>query len=500
VSDLLDDVVAAAGLTVFGAAPAGGEAHATPGPPGHEPPGPDFAARIETLRARGLDRVVLCATGAPAAAARAVAATLGLPLTVLDTADPHRARVALGDRPERTVVVLAAHSGPTAEMDAYRRAYLQAFDDAGLHDVGRRFVVVTAPGSALVTMARETGAELFLSAAPPSSALSEFGLVAAGLAGADTSALLAEAAALLAPAPPPRAAAGFALAAPAPAPAAPEPAAARSPGVALGATIAAAVREGRDKLAVAPDGTGIDGLGEWIERLFPPGVVPVLLENPSAWGHQGPDVLSVTIGGALGRGLMPGGGIAPDLSVNGPLGAQLLAWQQAAAVLGAAAPDPEDDERLLRVLETGPPPQAPSVVEGAIQVYGTTSATTLIGAIDELARSVPAGGHLAIAAHLDRDGDAAAGSLRDALAGRVARAVTFGWGSRPVLPGLGAYLQITGAVRADLRVPDRPFTFGELQAARAAADRLALPGRPLLRLHLTDRATGIDQLLAALGG
>ena len=41
-------------------------------------------------------------------------------------------------------------------------------------------------------------------------------------------------------------------------------------------------------------------------------------------------------------------------------------------------------------------------------------------------------------------------------------------------------------------MPGKPYTFGELQAAQAAGDRQALAGRgrPLLRLHLTDRAAG----------
>jgi glucose-6-phosphate isomerase len=51
-------------------------------------------------------------------------------------------------------------------------------------------------------------------------------------------------------------------------------------------------------------------------------------------------------------------------------------------------------------------------------------------------------------------------------------------------------------------VPGRPYTFGTLQAAQAAGDRQALAGRgrPVLRLHLTDRAAGAVQLLEAAGG
>ena len=66
-------------------------------------------------------------------------------------------------------------------------------------------------------------------------------------------------------------------------------------------------------------------------------------------------------------------------------------------------------------------------------------------------------------------------------------------------PQAGAFLQITGVVAGDLSIPDRPYTFGGLQAAQAGGDRKALAdrGRPLLHLHLTDRAAGIGQLLAA---
>ena len=51
----------------------------------------------------------------------------------------------------------------------------------------------------------------------------------------------------------------------------------------------------------------------------------------------------------------------------------------------------------------------------------------------------------------------------------------------------------------DLQIPGRPFTFGRLQAAQALGDLLALieRGRPVLRLHLTDRAAGLESLLAA---
>ncbi|MFC4044068.1 hypothetical protein ACFO1B_37100 [Dactylosporangium siamense] len=620
--DLLDDVTAAAGLTVFGAAAVAGEIDTRTALPDWSPDYdvvPRVTALRTELRAVGLDHVVLVAGDlagnlggdlAGARAAEAITRTLGMPLTVLSGTDPQGVAAAVADRLQRTVVVLTSTSPTSTPLatDSHRRAYLQAFEDHGIHDLGRRFVFVTVPGSPLATTALEMGAQLFL--AQPG-ALSAFSLVPAGLAGADIGDLVEQAFALAEP--PRRAAgpAGFALPPAGFAPAVSLPAAAPRagfsagfsagsaagssagshagqlghPAVALGSALAAAVDAGRNKFALAPDGSGIVGLGEWVAALLaasgpatsgpagsgpaasgpaasgpagsaptasgpagsgfttpgPPGsrvpgsgpattggagsrAVAVVLETPSSWGHEGPDVLSVTIGGALVPGIMPGGGIAPDLAVNGPLGAQLLAWEQALTVAGLIAPAgppgagpagtgrPSSQEGVLRVLDTGLPPQVPRFVDGAVEVHGAVTATTLIGALDEFAQAVPPGAILAVHAYLDRIGDAAALSVRTGLAGRVNRAVTFAWGGGAVQPAAGVggaagtpaemTIQITGAVTADLRVPGRPYTFGELQAAEAADDRQALldRGRPLLRLHLTDRTSGIDQLLAALGG
>jgi glucose-6-phosphate isomerase len=98
--------------------------------------------------------------------------------------------------------------------------------------------------------------------------------------------------------------------------------------------------------------------------------------------------------------------------------------------------------------------------------------------------------------------------IRPTLAQASGRPVTFGWGPRFLHstgqyhkggPQVGTFLQITGAATDDLDVPGKPYTFGQLQAAQAGGDRQALAGRgrPLLRLHLTDRAAGAAAVLAA---
>jgi Phosphoglucose isomerase len=451
-----------------------------------------------------LDHVVLAGMGGSSLAPEVASRTLGRPLTVLDTTDPGQVRAALRDRLDRTVVVVSSKSGSTVETDSHRRAYWQAFLDAGLSEAeaGRRFVVVTDPGSPLAATGRDMGAYVLL--ADPDvggrySALTAFGAVPAALAGVDVAELLDQAEELF---PALSAEAG-------------------NPGLALGAALGAAARAGRDKLALAEDGSGIAGLGDWAEQLVAEstgkegtGILPVVVESPTAAGATGPDVLTVTVGGSLAPGVMPGGGAVPHLAVNGPLGAQFLVWEYATALAGRVLGiDPfdqpnvqESKDNTNRILSAGLGSEEPSFVEGAVEVYGT-SQDSLSAAVNQFVSSVAADGYLAVMAYLDRVADADVARVRPLLAGH--RPVTFGWGPRFLHstgqyhkggPQVGSFLQITGAVGEDLPVPGRPYTFGQLQAAQAAGDRQALAGRgrPVLRLHLTDRRAGITQLLDLL--
>ena len=141
--------------------------------------------------------------GGSSLAPEVITRTLGRPLTVLDTTDPGQVRAALGDRLERTVVVVASKSGSTVETDSHRRAYWQAFLDAGMTEAeaGRHFVIVTDPGSPLEATAAEMGA--FTVLADPNvggrySALTAFGLVPSALAGVEVAELLDQADALAA--------------------------------------------------------------------------------------------------------------------------------------------------------------------------------------------------------------------------------------------------------------------------------------------------------------
>ena len=131
-------------------------------------------------------------------------------------------------------------------------------------------------------------------------------------------------------------------------------------------------------------------------------------------------------------------------------------------------------------------------------------------ALDAQLAALPEQGYVAVMAYLDRHEDARLAQVRDPLAKRAGRPVTFGWGPRFLHstgqyhkggPSSGVYLQVTAAPGEDLEVPGRPFTFGQLIAAQAAGDAQVLEehGRPVLRLHLSDRAAGLEQLIGVLG-
>jgi hypothetical protein len=474
--------------------------------------------RIAELRDElaDLDRVVLAGMGGSALAPEVITRTLGVPLTVLDATDPQQVRSALhgghrdpgaqADLLRRTVVVIASRSGSTIETDSHRRIFRQAFTDIGLSaaEAGRHFVIITDPGSPLEVTGREMGASVVLG--DPQvigryGALTAYGLVPAALAGVDVSELLDQAE-LFAPS-----LSGDT----------------DNPALALGAALGTAAVTGRDKIALVADGSGIEGLGDWIEQLVAEstgkdgvGVLPVVVESPDAAGATGPDVLTVTYGGGLAPAAVPGGGVAPDLAVNGPLGAQFLAWEYATAIVARVldvdpfnGPDVDESKRnTLALLNDGLPPPTPTFVEGAVEVHTGGVARDLPGVLQELLTGLGGTGYLAVLAYLDRLGDADVAQVRPLLAAACGGPVTFGWGPRALHstgqyhkggPQIGSYLLLTGADTDDLSVPGRPYSLGELQAAQAAGDRQALVrrNRPVVRLHFTDRTEGVRQLLAA---
>ncbi|MDF2918207.1 MAG: glucose-6-phosphate isomerase [Microbacterium sp.] len=475
-----------------------------------------LVAEIEALRSdllgRGITRVVLAGMGGSSLAPEVIARTHGVPLTILDSTAPGQVLAAIDGDPEtgglaETVLVVSSKSGSTVETDSARRAFAAAWSDLGI-DPADRIVVVTDPGSPLEHEAREAGHRVFT--ADPTvggrySALTAFGLVPAGLAGADIGQLLDEADATLLEV------------------AVDDP---RNPALVLAAAISGGEPR-RDKLALISDGTHIVGLPDWIEQLVAEstgkagtGILPVVATPLSPELDLLPDDLQVVrlVGDAVHFQILeqhPG-----EVLVSGSLGAQFLVWEYATAIAGRLLginpfdqPDVEAAKTAARgLLDAQPASTAPLFVEDGVEVRVSDPALaadrTLAGVLANLWRVVPADGYVAVQAYVDRTAVPQLAGVRELIAADSGRPTTFGWGPRFLHstgqyhkggPANGVFVQITERTDVDLEIPGRPFTFGRLIEAQASGDAavLAERGRPVVTLTLTDPATEVLTLFEA---
>ncbi|GAA4859201.1 glucose-6-phosphate isomerase [Actinomycetospora straminea] len=483
-----------------------------------------LTALRRALHDDGVDRVVLAGMGGSSLAPEVICATRSggavggeFPLVVLDTTDPMQVSDALAGDLSRTVLVVSSKSGGTVETDSQRRVFAEVFEANGI-DAASRMVVVTDPGTKLADLARDEGYRDLVEADPGVggrySALTAFGLVPSALAGVDVGALLDEAAAV-----------------------APELArdSADNPAIRLAAAMAAAHGAGAEKVVLADTGSGLVGFGNWAEQLIAEstgkqgtGLLPVVVEDAEApgFGDHGSDATAVAIGPA---------GSGAQVSVTGTLGGQFLLWEHAVALAGRLIginpfdqPDVESAKQATRDLLAGAgegsgdaaSDDAPIVTDGPIEIRAAGDASwlgtpeTVIDAIQALVDAAPDHGYIAIQAYLDRLDDASFATLRPELAKATGLQTTFGWGPR-FLHSTGQYhkgghqngvfLQITGSVADDLAIPGQPFSFGTLEHAQARGDAGVLAAaknggtpRPVLRLHLADRAAGLVALANAV--
>ncbi|WP_423184635.1 glucose-6-phosphate isomerase [Arthrobacter sp. NyZ413] len=464
----------------------------------------------DAFRAEGVSRIVLCGMGGSSLAPEVIAGTAGVELTVLDSTDPEQVGAALADRLAETAIVVSSKSGSTVETDSQRRVFEQAFTEAGI-DAKSRIVVVTDPGSPLDTASREAGYRAVFNADPNVggrfSALTAFGLVPCGLAGVDIQAFLDEA----------EEAAEFL-----------NEDSTENIGLRLGAALGGTTPL-RNKIVIVEDGSGIAGFADWAEQLIAEstgksgtGVLPVVA-GPSAPEVSGgaADVLVVRLVGTDTDAVLG----ANEAAIAGGLPTQMLVWEFATAVAGRLLginpfdqPDVEAAKVAARgLLDARPEPTPANFVDGAIEVRAGAwlgDAATAEDAVKALLAGLGTDGYLSVQAYFDRIAYAPLEIIRDELAGVSGRPVTFGWGPRFLHstgqfhkggPAIGSFLQVTAAAQGDIAIPERPFTFGQLITAQAAGDAQVLQdhGRPVLRLHLTDRGAGVAQLqdiVAALAG
>ena len=448
----------------------------------------ELLPQFDALAAKHRDKssVILCGMGGSSLGPEVIAQTFSKKLFVLDSTDPNYVAHALNTDLSKTVVVVSSKSGSTIETASQRALFEGAFKDDGLNPIDH-MVFVTDPGSPLDKQVREGGYSV-VNADPHVggrfSVLSPFGLLPAALIGVDVSVLLDNAS---------------------------DTKAAFFTDSQIMCDIAYLLTYVADQyVAYTDQGSGMPGLSDWIEQLVAEstgknqvGRLPVVAES-SHHGLEG-NAFTIAFSGAA------------DLVVEGDLASQFIVWEWVTALVGAAlAIDPfnqpnvteakEQTSALLNEWKGLLPAFSGDATEGALEIFGAGSNAT--ESLSQLISNIPADGYIAIMAYLDRKDDAAITELRNILASKSGRPVTFGWGPRFLHSTgqfhkggqqNGVFLQITGDVKKDIAIPGQIYGFKTLVAAQALGDGKALVSRkyPLLRFNLTNRAMGISELLKA---
>jgi glucose-6-phosphate isomerase len=443
---------------------------------------------LDALAAKFRDKtdLVLCGMGGSSLAPEVIAQTYKKSVFILDSTDPDYLKRALSRDPSKLLVLVASKSGSTIETSSQRAFFEKYLSDASLNPI-EHMVFVTDPGSPLDVDVRKSGFSVIN--ADPSvggrfSALTAFGLTPAALMGVDASILLDQASDCR----------EFIL---------------KSPEIILDVSYLL-LTQSEQFLGFTDSGSKFPGLSDWIEQLIAEstgkdqrGRLPIATEG----------FTEAESGGAFSVAFAPGA----QLTVDAELGEHFLFWEWVTALISAVLEiDPFNQPNVTEAKEATAailsewnnqlPEITSNSVEDEIEIFG--DGNTVIAALKNLIANTDNDGYIAIMAYLDRQGDAKVTELRAILSQKSGRPVSFGWGPRFLHSTgqfhkggqqNGSFLQITGVTVNNFSVPGREFDFRTLLMAQALGDARALATRkyPLLRLHLTERSAGIDQLLEA---
>jgi glucose-6-phosphate isomerase len=416
-------------------------------------------------------RVVLCGMGGSSLAPEVIAGTYKKNAFIFDLTDPNYASHVLKSDLSNAVVVVSSKSGSTIETASQRAATDAALISQGLNPKDH-IVFVTDPGSPLDKEVR-AGGYTVINADPNVggrfSALSAFGLVPATLIGVDPSILLDSASAQ-------RELLG------------------KDSNVAV--DLAYLMTTQSEQYVAFADSPAIPGLSDWIEQLIAEstgkdqkGRVPVVLANAEEAIASKQMLVTFSEGG--------------DLVVDGDLGEHFITWEWATALLGVALEvDPFNQPNVTEAKNA----TSELLAEWNNKLPALPATESAAKVLKEIVEKCD--GYIAILAYLDRKDDVAIQELRKILAEKSGKPVTFGWGPRfqhstgqfhKAGQPNGAFLIITADSKEDFEIAGREFTFQTLVMAQALGEFRALGARkyPVGRIHLTDRASGIAEILAA---
>jgi glucose-6-phosphate isomerase len=501
-----------------------------------------FTALAADVKARGFTSVLLLGMGGSSLCPEVLAVTFGQhdnfpALHIVDSTDPAQVKAAR-DRVNlaETLVVVASKSGSTLEPNVLKQYFFAEMQKTvGAEQAGSHFLAITDPGSKMEQVARADGFWKIFYGDPEIggrfSALSNFGVVAATVAGLNTEKLLAEAAkavteAKLAPA--------------------------QNPAVELGLTLGTAANAGCDKLTIftSPE---IYDLGAWMEQLVAEstgklgkGITPVDREAIAAPEVYGNDRIFAYIryAGSSDKSLdakvaalEAAGHPVIHIEIAGlyEIFGQFFTWEVAISVAGSVMginpfdqPDVESAKIETRTLtaayeQTGKLAERTAFLEeDGIKLYATDAyaatlnkaahAKTLAGYLRAHLNQIHAGDYFAALAFLPMfpEHEAAIQRLRHKVRDAKRVATCLGFGPRFLHstgqdykggPNTGVFLQITADHAVDVQIPGQKLSFGVVIDAEAAGDLAVLEsrGRRAVRVHLgADVAAGLKTLAAAV--
>ena len=445
-----------------------------------------FAAEVKD---EGFRHVVLLGMGGSSLGPEVIGQTFGSAagypkLIVLDSTIPDSVQ-AVNDEidPVRTLFVVSSKSGTTIEPLAFYN-HFRSLVDAKVAErvVGQRFAAITDPGTPLERVAElDRFRRVFLNASDIGgrySILSYFGMVPAVLAGVDIAKLLERADGMKDSC-------------------APYVDVNDNPGARLGAVMASHATQGRDKLSLVLS-PSITGFGLWVEQLIAEstgkegrGIVPVVgepLVGPSCYGD---DRLFVYLrldgdnNGDLDAAMADLESVGQpvvrlELGDKYDLGAEFFRWQFATAVAGSVLGIHPFDQPDVQ--------QAKDETARGLREYresGRLPQPEESGSIEELLSQAKPGDYLAILAYVreTQETNEALTELRRRVMERYHIATTVGYGPRFLHstgqihkggPNSGLFLQISAERQDDIPVPREPYTFGVLADAQALGDMRAL--------------------------
>jgi glucose-6-phosphate isomerase len=495
------------------------------------------------IESGGFKAVLLVGMGGSSLCPEVLAETFGQQegfpaLQIVDSTDPEQVKAARERwNLKKTLVIVASKSGSTLEPNILKQYFFDQMQDAvGEDEAGSHFIAITDPGSKMEQVAKTDGFRYIFYGDPQIggrySALSNFGLVPATVAGLHTGKLLDAAAKAVAEA---------------------KLALGENPAVELGLILGTAANAGRDKITIftSPE---IYDLGAWMEQLIAEstgklgkGITPVDREaigEPEVYGNDR-IFAYIKLAGTADSSLdakvaaLEAAGhpvIAVEISDLYEIFGQFFSWEVATAVAGSVMginpfnqPDVESAKIETRALTTAYektgrlPEREPVLVDAGIGIYATEAyaatlkaaapAATLAGYLRAHLDQIHTGDYFATLAFLPMfpEHEAAIQGFRHKVRDAKKVATCLGFGPRFLHstgqdykggPNTGVFLQITAEhdPEADVDVPGQTYSFGVVIDAQAAGDLAVLEsrGRRALRVHLgVDIAAGLETLAAA---